>query len=162
MRRTRGAARSSTDSTIEWPDYPRISPGVYLAHCVWAGRYRDPVFRRWTCLLRFHVLDANGISVVARIPMWFALGADEKPRASMRSSYLKSWVEANGGPPARGDRLSPQVFVHRIVRVEVGDTTKGPIPYTVVKKILSWETGKSGQSVSKSRSQGRQEERPPE
>ncbi len=144
---------------IDWTDYPRIPPGKYSAYCAWAGEYHDPIFKRWTCLLRFDVLHGNQVDVVARIPMWLALGNCDKPRASRRSNYLKEWVEANSGPPIRGDRLSPKVFVHRIATVEVGDTTKGPVPYTVVKKILRWQTGKSGHSVSKSHSQGRQRER---
>lgn len=143
---------------IEWTDYPRIPPGQYSAYCGWAGKYHDPVFKRWTCLLRFDVLRENRIDVVARIPMWLSLGTGEKPRASRRSNYLKEWVEANCGPPTRGNHLSPRVFVHRIARVEVGDTTKGPVPYSVVRKILYWETGKSGHSVNKSYSQGRQRE----
>ena len=144
---------------IEWIDYPRIPPGECSAYCAWAGKYYDPVFKRWTCLLRFDVLRENGIGVIARIPMWLSLGNGEQPRASRRSNYLRDWVKANGGPPACGDRLSPQVFTHRIARIEVGDTTKGPVPYSVVKKILRWETGKSGHSVIKSTSQGRQPER---
>ena len=96
---------------------------------------------------------------MARIPLWLSLGGDEKPRASRRGNYLREWVKANCGPPARGDRLSSQVFVHRIARIEGGETTKGPVPYSVVKKILRWETGKSGHSVSKSHSQGRQREK---
>lgn len=143
---------------IEWTDYPRIPPGDYFAYCAFARKYFDPMFKRWTCILRFQVLHDNRFDVVARIPIWFSLGSGEKPRASRRSNYLKEWVEANSGPPVRGDRLSPQVFVHRIARVEVGDTTKGPVPYSVVRKILCWETGKSGHSVSKSHSQGRQRE----
>jgi hypothetical protein len=141
---------------IEWNEYPRIPPGEYVAYCAWAGKYHDPVFKRWTCLLRFDVLHENQMDVIARIPMWLSLGNGEQPRAPRRSNYLKEWVEANCGPPTRGDRLSPQVFVHRIARVEVGDTTKGPVPYSVAKKILRWETGKSGHSISKSHSQGRQ------
>jgi hypothetical protein len=42
--------------------------------------------------------------------------------------------------------------------VEIGDTepTKSPVPYSVVRKILSWETGGvPGHSVIKSHSQGR-------
>ena len=141
---------------IDWTEYPRIPPGEYAAYCTWTGKYYDRAFKRWTCLLRFDVLRENQIAVLARIPMWLSLGNGEQPRASRRSNYLREWVEANCGPPTRGDRLSPRVFVNRIARVEVGDTTKGPMPYSVVKKILRWETGKSGHSVSKSHSQGRQ------
>ena len=136
--------RGTAITPIEWNDYPRIPPGEYSAYCAWAGRYYDRAFKRWTCLQRFDVLRENGTDVVARIPMWLSLGNGEKPRASRRSNYLKEWVKANGGPPVRSDRLSSHVFVHRIARVEVGDTTKGPVPYSVVKKILRWETGGSG------------------
>jgi hypothetical protein len=142
MAKVKGRGRRSTVlSAIEWTDYPKIPTGEYSAYCAWAGKYE------------------GGIGVVARVPMWLSLGTGEKPRAPRRSNYLKEWVHANGGSPSRGDRLSPRVFVHRIARVEVGDTTKGPAPYSVVKKILLWETGKSGHSVSKSHSQGRQPER---
>jgi hypothetical protein len=158
LRRNSPRRRRLGPEAIDWTDYPRIPPGEYLAYCAWAGKYHDRSFNRWTCLLRFLVLHENRVDVVARIPMWLALGSGEKPRASMRCNYLKAWVDANGGPPARGDRLSPQVFVHRIARVDVGDTAKGPVPYSVVKTIQRWETGKSGHSVSKSHSQGRQRE----
>jgi hypothetical protein len=70
-----------------------------------AGTYYDRSFKRWICLLRFDVLHENRIDVVARIPMWLSLGKDEKPRASRRSNYLKEWVKANEGPPARGEPL---------------------------------------------------------
>ena len=154
----KGQGRSHRpEPAVEWAEYPRIPAGEYSAYCACAKKYHDPAFKRWTCMLRFHVLHNNRVDVVARIPMWLSLGRGERPRASRRSNYLKEWVEANCGPPIRGDRLSPQVFVHRIARVEVGDTTKGPVPYSVVKKILSWETGKSGHSVSKSHSQERHE-----
>ena len=160
-RALRSSARKRRIGTpaVEWADYPRIAAGEYSAYCAWAGKYHDSIFKRWTCLLRFDVLHNNRSDVIARIPMWLSLGTGEQPRASRRSNYFKEWVQANGGPPVRGDRLSPQVFVHRIACVEVGDTTKGPMPYSVVKKILRWETGKSGHSVSKSHSQGRQRER---
>jgi hypothetical protein len=151
--------RWPAQGAIGWIDYPRIPPGEYSAYCAWAGKYHDPAFRRWTCLLRFDVLRENGTDAIARIPMWLSLGNGDKPRASRRSNYLKEWVEANCGPPIREDRLSPRVFVHRIARIEVGDTTKGPVPYSVVKKILRWETGSWGHSVSKSHSQGRQWQR---
>ena len=140
---------------IEWADYTRITPGEYLAHCYWGKRYKDPGFTRWTCLLRWDVLSENAQQVIAQcIPLWFALGDGEKPRASRRGRYLSEWVRANGGPPARGDRLSPNVFTKRIARVEIGDA-KSSVPYSVVRKIVRWETGPSRHSVSKYTSQDR-------
>jgi hypothetical protein len=145
------------DDAIEWRPYLRIAPGEYFANCYWAKRYHDPGMRRWTCLLRWDVLSDNLLTTIAqRIPLWFALGDGDKPHASRRGKYLREWVRANGGPPGRGDRLSPNVFTRRIARVQIGDTNS-PVPYSVVKRILQWETGASlCHSVSESTSQGRQ------
>jgi hypothetical protein len=41
-----------------------------------------------------------------------------------------------------------------MARVEIADT-KGPAPYSVVRRIIEWETGSQCHSVSKSTSQGR-------
>ena len=142
---------------IEWTEYPVIAPGEYPAYCRWAKRYRDPAFRRWTCLLRWDVLADDLLTVIASIPYWLSLGSRERPWASRRGHYMREWVRANGGPPKRGDRLSPEVFTRRMARVEVGDADS-PVPYSVVRKIRSWETGAPGQSVNKSHSQGRHRE----
>ncbi len=144
---------------IEWREYPRIEPGTYLAYCRFAKHYQDPGYRRWICLLRWNVLADDALTHIATVPLWFALGDGDKPKASRRSNYLREWMRANGGPPSRGDRLSPRVFVRRMAQVEIADTDpkKSPIPYSVVRKILSWETGPmAGHSVIKSHSQGRQ------
>ena len=149
----------SPDPEIVWRNYPLIEGGEYPAYCKCAQQYWDPGFRRWTCLLRFDVLTDDLLTVITTVPCWLSLGKREKPRASRRGNYLREWVEANGGPPKRGDRLSPRVFTRRMARVEVGDTdlTKSPVPYSVVRRIVSWETGANpGHSVSKSHSQGRQ------
>ena len=147
--------RRADSAAIEWKDYPRITPGEYRAYCKWGKQYRDPGFHGWRCLLRWDVLTEDLLRVLACVPLWFALGAGDKPHASRRGKYLPEWIRANGGPPVRGDRLSPKVFVGRLARVEVGDT-EGPAPYSVVRRIIEWETGFPGHSVSKSHSQGRQ------
>ncbi len=138
----RARIRKAQNKPIEWADYDRIEPGTYDAYCCFAQRYRDPGFKRWTCLLKFDVLSPSQ-QPIARIAMWFNLGPGEKPRAGRRGNYFPEWVRAKGGPPARGDRLSPLVFLHRIAVVEVGDTDS-PVPYSVVKKIVEWKTGASG------------------
>jgi hypothetical protein len=130
------------DPEIQWRDYDRIEPGVYAAYCRWAKRYFDRGFKRWTCLLRFDVLSSDFVEVIARIPMWLNLGAEDKPQAGRRRRYFAEWVRANGGAPQRTDRLSPDVFIRRMARVEVADT-KSDAPYSKVSKILSWETGGS-------------------
>jgi hypothetical protein len=135
---------------IQWRDYDRIEPGIYPAYCRWAKHYRDPGFKRWTCLLRFDVLSDDLMRVLARVPLWMNLGARDKPHAGRRKRYFKEWVRANGEPPVRRVRLSPKVFTGRMVRIEIGDT-KGDAPYSVVRKIVSWETG-SGFGVTQSAS----------
>jgi hypothetical protein len=127
---------------IQWRDYDLIKPGVYPAYCRSAQQYRDPEFKRWTCLLLFDVLSDDLMRVQARVPMWLNLGEDERPRAGRRSKFFKEWVCANGGPPRRRDRLSPEVFTRRIARVEVADT-KGEAPYSKVRRIVCWETGRN-------------------
>jgi len=149
------AGKFGADSdAIEWTNYPRIPPGEYRAYCKWGKQYRDPGFRRWTCLLRWEILTVDLLRVIARVPQWFPLGNGNKPHASRRGIYLPEWARANSGPPARKDRLSPRVFVGRFARVEVGDTD-GPAPYSVVRRIVDWETGALGHSVNKSHSQGK-------
>jgi len=141
----------------EWREYPRIAPGVYRAYSAVAKFHYDKSIGRWVCFVPWDVLT-DGLQLIARIPLWWNLGGGQKPRASHRSKYLKEWVRANGGPPARGDRLSPNVFAHRMAQVQVGDTdpNKSAVPYSVVRKIIEWETGASpGHSVNQSHSQGR-------
>jgi hypothetical protein len=144
MRRKRGEAH---DDAIEWKDYPRIPSGEYAAYCAWAGKYQDPGYKRWTCLLLFDVFRESFTEIIARIPMWLSLGSGKRATASRRGKFLPEWVRANGAPPVRADRLSARVFAHRMCTVEVGDTLHGPVPYSVVKKIISWDTG--GNSVNK-------------
>jgi hypothetical protein len=157
QRELRPVLVQQSETEIEWRDYDRIEPGIHPAYCRWAKPYRDPAMKRWTCLIRFNVLSEDLIRVLACVPMWLSLGDGEKPHAGRRGRYFKEWVRANGGPPRRHDRLSPSVFTRRMARVEVGDT-KGDAPYSVVRKIVAWETGSaSGHSVIKSHSQGRHE-----
>jgi hypothetical protein len=74
------------------------------------------------------------------VPQWFNGGNGKKPRAGRRANYFAEWVKANGGPPARKDRLSSRVFVRRIAKVELGDTG-GLVPYSVVRRVVAWSTG---------------------
>lgn len=148
--------RQDEPEGIGWTEYPRIAPGDYPAYCAYARTYLDRGFKRWTCLLQWDVLASDLVQVKARIPMWLALGEGKKPHASRRGLYAQEWVKAHGGPPTRGDRLSPRVFTRRIARVQIADTTNGPMPYSVVKKILRWDTGSPSHSISKSHNQGRQ------
>jgi hypothetical protein len=78
---------------------------------------------------------------LATIPQWFNGGGGNKPKAGRRTNYFAAWVTANCAPPVRKDRLSPTVFVRRMAQVEVGDTD-GLVPYSVVRRVITWSTGK--------------------
>lgn len=139
-----------SEPAVMWADYPRIEPGIYPAYCKKAHWYRDPGFKRWTCIFHFDVFTEDQQVWLGKIPMWLNGGTGDKPRAGRRTRYLLEWFRANGGPPLRKDRLTPQVFIRRMARVRVADT-RGPIPYSVVREITEWSTG---QPVNQSHSQG--------
>jgi hypothetical protein len=145
---------SEQDTEVQWDNYARLEPGEYSAYCRSARWYRDPQFRRWTCLLRFDLLSADMMPPLATVPFWMNGGNREKPRAGRRSRYFAEWINAFGRPPTRTDRLTPRVFTRRMARVVIHDT-KGPAPYSVVGKILSWDTGLSSESISQQVSQSR-------
>lgn len=115
-----------------------IPGGEYLAYCREARIYRDGGFKRWTCLLDFDIVSEQ-FETIAQLPLWFNLGGGQKARVTRRSNYLAAWIHANGAAPSRFDRLSPKVFLRRMCRVTVADTT-GPLPRSIVKTIVSWET----------------------
>ena len=131
------------EPAVEWTDsdYPSIESGIYEGYCRFAHWYRDPQFKRWTCLLLFDAFAEGTDCLLGTIPLWFNGGDGTKPRASRRGHYLPAWVKANGGPPARKDRLSPAVFLKRMAKIRVADTEKGPLRYSIVREIIEWETG---------------------
>lgn len=75
--------------------YERIAPGEYRGYCRAARIYRDPGFRKWVCVLRWDILDADGIGTLARIPQWLYIG--RKPHATRRAQFWREWNRANGG-----------------------------------------------------------------
>jgi hypothetical protein len=152
-RRRKALTSADPDLSVEWNDYPIIEPGIYRAYCRAAKWYRDPNFKRWACLIKFDILHPNLIDVIATVPLWLNGGGGERPFAGRRSKYFTEWIRAHGRAPKGSDRLTPTVFVRRMLRVQIGDT-KGLAKYSVVRKILEWETGsQSLQLVTKSHSQ---------
>jgi hypothetical protein len=111
--------------------------------------YRDKGFRRWVCAVQFDILDGSLINVLARLTWYLNLGSGKNPRAGRRSNFWSAWVQANGGPPRRRDRLTPRVFEARHATVLVTDTTKthnsGEVSavesYSVVRAVVEWHTG---------------------
>lgn len=136
---------------IEWTPADRIEPGEYSAYSRSAKIYRDPQFKRWVCAVQFDVLDASLNELIGRVTWFLNLGDRAKPHAGRRSLYWAAWLAASGKPPARRDRLSPVVFIKRHARILVGDTAQDlhqqPVTefscYSVVRKVLVWETGET-------------------
>jgi hypothetical protein len=134
----------------------RIEPGDYAGYVRRANIYRDPYFQRWTCRIEVELLDGS-FEHFATVPMWLNLGNGKKPHAGRRGSYFKEWFRAGGDANKRRDRLSPNIFEKRIVKVRVASTAKTYKPqdasvplvsYSVVKEILAWETGSLNQDIN--------------
>jgi hypothetical protein len=143
------AAKRRQEPDVTWRFVPRIDPGLYRAYCRSAKIYRDRAFQRWICVLQFDVLGLDGTTCLARLTWFMNLGNKDKPDASRRRKYWAAWTRANGGPPTRRDRLSPQVFCKRIAVVLVGDIAprggqkQGVVSdvYSVIRDVTEWETG---------------------
>jgi len=138
------------DSEIEWTYTPRLPPGDYTAISRGAKAYFDHQFQRWVCGVQFDIMgDPVSTERIARLTWFLNLGSRPRPKAGRRTKYWTAWVRANGGPPKRGDRLSPNVFSGRVAVVRVGDTAKthdratvgSEYAYSVVRDVIAWQTG---------------------
>src|SRR5438132_1015972 len=70
--------------SVQWQDYDRIAPGVYPAYVRSARTYRDPQYKRWTCLLRFDVLNETLTRTIAHVPFWLNLSDYVRPLGGSR------------------------------------------------------------------------------
>jgi hypothetical protein len=141
---------TQSDETVrvEWRNYDRLAPGEYLGYCAFAQIYFDGSYKRHTCLLVWNLLSDDGENI-GTVRCWLNLGNKKAPSASRRSRYWAEWVQANEGrAPSRRDRLSPQIFKNRLARLLVSDTASSP-PYSVVSRILCWETGSPAGGVKR-------------
>ena len=84
------------EPTVEWGDYVRLDPGIYQAYCKLAKWYKDPGFKRWTCILKFDVMAANLTDSLGIIPIWFNGGDEDVSHAGRRSGYFAAWVSFAG------------------------------------------------------------------
>ena len=129
----------------------RLEPGEYPAFSRKAQTFRDRVFRRWICAVQFDVRSDDLLSVLGRVTLFLPLGSREQPHAGRRGKYWAAWIEANGGPPKRGDRLSSRVFQGRMARIVIRDVVTNHSDrknklnpnefYSVVEEVKCWETG---------------------
>jgi hypothetical protein len=154
-RRDRGKAQPD----IQWQFAPRLVPGEYRAISRHHSVYFDGQFRRHICAVQFDVLNDVGLEIIGRCTWYLNLGSKDLPRCGRRSNYWQAWVKANGGAPKRDDRLSPRIFEGRNAVVRIEDTTKTfrqeptelGTNYSVVRDVISWETGSTNHSNHTSR-----------
>lgn len=141
--------RRRAEQEISFKYVPRIPAGEYPAYCREAKIYRDRQFRRWVFVAQFDILDSSLIDTIAQLTWYLNLGSREHPRAGRRGHFWSAWVQANGGPPKRNDRMSPRIFERRQATVIVTQTTKthksGTVSaeesYSVVRAVVEWRTG---------------------
>ena len=136
---------------ISYQRLDRLEPGTYSAYCRKAQTFRDRVYRRWICAVQFDVMSDDLLRVIGRVTLFLPLGSRERPHAGRRGKYWPTWVQANGCPPRRGDRLSPRVFEKRLARIAIRDVVTNHRDrkkrlqmeefYSVVEEVKSWETG---------------------
>jgi hypothetical protein len=140
--------QAQAEPEVAWRPRDHITPGQYPAFSCNAKIFRDGIYKRWTCLVNFDVLDDSLIVVIARLGWFLNLGHGEEPRAGQRGRYWAAWILANSGrAPKRNDRLAPGIFRNRHAVVLVRDVERdfrgvtSQEPYSVVADVLSWETG---------------------
>jgi|ERR1019366_8374788 hypothetical protein len=146
-----GQKQKHAEPKISWTPRDRIAPGNYPAFSHRAKIYRDPMFKRWSCAVAFSITDDSLTQTIARLAWFLNLGRGETPHAGRRSKFWAAYCLANGGhPPTRADRsLSPRIFERRQCTVEVRDvdrdfsglTASGESSYSVVTRVISWNTG---------------------
>jgi hypothetical protein len=107
----------------EGVELPRVSPGEYQATCTgWQGPEFVRAFQRWSLRLEFALLDDG-----TRVSAFYNLGSDPaRPRPGRRSRFYAAWSQANGEPPCKGQRMTPETFTEPglFYTLQVADAVK--------------------------------------
>ena len=138
---------------IEWKEYPRIVPGEYRAFCKWGKQYRDPGFKKWLCQLKWDVFTENLVPL-AVLPMFYSLGDSEKPRNPAGVGICRIGFERM--EHHQHAEIAFSLASSCIASLGWRCGIESAAPYSVVCKIVEWETGSPRHSVNKSHSQDRQ------
>jgi hypothetical protein len=122
-------------------DRPRLTPGRYLVRCTKAKWEWKGMFSAWKCVLT--LADATDPDT-PEVTAWLNGGTYRKhPITGQFSRYRPLWCEVNGGPPRRGDRMSPRIFIGQFFEITVEDIIKRhdgsehpeELRYSAVRKI---------------------------
>ncbi len=107
MKSQRQQYPDQADRDTDWPLAPPsetdLPGGDYVL--AYRGAKKDQWFGQHKVRLLFEIVGPHECAG-SHIPLFATL--EERP--SPRCKYYAIWVKANGGPPRRGDRMSPNVF----------------------------------------------------
>lgn len=113
--------RGDSISHMIWngPEYPRVSPGRYLAiACRTQGPEWVTGYHRRSLIVEFELLGEP-----TRVCAFFNMGSDpDKPKIGRQSRYYRAWTIANGDHPRKGQVMSPDVFLDgQVFEIEVSN-----------------------------------------
>ena len=98
---------------MEWPLGP-LTPEDLPEGDDYIGAYREhelkSYFDQLKLRLDFELIDPSAYAHMIVSLFVNATGLDRRQRPSRRSKFYQLWVLANGGPPKRGQYMSPRVF----------------------------------------------------
>ena len=133
--------------------YSRIPPGEYEGICFKTKKgpgYGD--LPRLYLFFRIQGGEYHGTEL-------FMVCTHGSRKFSPRTKYYLQWSLANGGPPVKGQRLSPKAFLNKLYLIQVRDTKrkhKGGrvmadfMQYSVVDTIIEPLTGIPDRSTTPS------------
>lgn len=119
----------------------RIPEGKYDAFCYATEKGRSWGYRE-SIYVKFRLIGGK----YDETEIFMVCTFQERSEINHRHKYFQQFSIANGGPPEKGQKLSPKIFLNKSFRVLVRDTkrkfsNKEPMPsfmqYSVVDTILN-------------------------
>ena len=123
----------------EWPTAPdpeEPPPGKYLIAYL-RGRSIERFGRR-DIEVDFEIIEPIRWAKKV-VKMYFPVPPEGPP--SRASKYYQAWIQANGAPPKRGDRMSPRVF-EGYWHAELDRTKRTTTRNGGIRRLTDGETGR--------------------
>ncbi len=119
--RSNCSSRIATDPVWDPPEYPKHDGGLRMVcfHKVQGPEWLYS-FKRWSLRIEGHFMDEPG-----EVSFFLNMGSGESPSAgkSGESKFFHAWSLANDGPPFKGERMNPAIFVGKCFIARVEDCT---------------------------------------
>jgi len=130
--------------STDWPIAPLtpedLPAGLYLvSYRTWEQK---PYFGQPKVRLEFVIIEPAAFAGLL-VSLFATCKEDPNRRSSRASKFYQLWVWANGGPPQRGQRMTPNIFRgYWQVRVDWGHDKKTGAPtIPLVAKLLERVAG---------------------